>query len=281
LYLAAKDGGHDPIMFDDPGMPDEGVAFVHMHHHPGVRTAHKRMMQKLSLRGELLLIPGMRSAELFDDKMAQARHLSRWMPRTHVFHTPHSARSFIESGNCFPFYSKAVEGTNSHNVRLVETYDAAKLEIKFAFSDRGLKARYGQKQIGYLLWQEVIPNNEYDLRVVSIGRKRMVLRRYNDERRRAEPINYVDDEIASALAFSGRFFERESLPWAVADLVRDRENGRWYVLECSAHWAMEAFAACNFIDCDVVTDQTGVDVWKVLLKEIELGRMGELHEAAA
>lgn len=279
VLMAATKRGHDAIMFDDPNIPDEGVAFVHMHHHPGVRTLHKRMMERLALRGDLLLIPNTRSAALFDDKVEQARHFSRWMPKTHIFQTPYSAREFIERGDCFPFYSKAREGVNGYNVRLIESYGEAKLEAKYAFSDRGIRARYSQKQIGYVLWQEAIEGFDGDLRIMGVGRKRLALRRYADGR--TEPMNDMTVQLASALAFAGRFLERENMPWGLVDLVRDRETNRWYMLESSVSWNMESFLGCRIIDSETVTDQTGADIWDAMVVELELGRMGELHSEAA
>ena len=280
LYLAAREAKHDPIMFDDPNIPDEGMAFYHMHHHPMVRKLHKRAMQKLSLQRDLLLIPGLRSAELFDDKVEQARHFAKWMPRTRLFFSPSVARTYIEVDNPFPFYSKAAEGTSGYNVRKVESYEAAKLEIKFAFSDRGLKARYGQKQIGYLMWQEAVPNDGYTFRVFGIGRKRLVLKRYEDDRK-AEPVNHVNDEVAAVLAFADRFFEREGMVWGAVDIIRDNVTGRFYVLETTVGWAMESIAHCRFIDCETVTGQGTADIWKVLMVELANGRLGDFVSHAA
>lgn len=279
LFLAARNAGHAPILFDDPMQPDEGVAFVHMHHHPIIRNEHKRMMQKLSLQPGLMLLPGLRGAEFYDDKIQQARHLAKWMPRTRVFHSPSIARSYLETQNPFPFYSKAAEGTNSYNIRYHTEYEAAKEEIRVAFSDRGVKCRYGHKQIGYLMWQEAIPHEGYSYRIVGVGKSRLVLKRY--ETGKNEAINYVNEEIASALALADKFFEREGLPWCAVDIIRHKETGRWYVLECSVGWPMESLANCKFIEGNEVMKERAEAIWATLIREIDKGNMGDFMSYAA
>jgi glutathione synthase/RimK-type ligase-like ATP-grasp enzyme len=273
LLDAAQKRGHDVHLFDDARVPDEGYVFMHMHHHPQVRLIHKRIVSIMALNPRLTLIPDYRSAMLYDDKIEQARQLSRWMPRTHVFYTPNSAKRFLDKQPSFPFISKASEGASSHNVRFIKTFDDARLEIKHAFSDLGIKLRYSQVQRGYLLWQEFIAGNRGDVRVIAIGSKRLMLRRENRDNvpfasgsGRLTPITKLDYELEQALAVSNQFFAQEDQKWCGIDLVKD-ESGRWYVLETTVSWAPHGYYECQFIG----TNMMGTQIWPVLLDEIEAG----------
>lgn len=292
LVEAAGKRGYDARLFDEPRAADEGIVFWHMHHHPNVRQVHKRAMALMTMNPRLLLIPDYRSSILFDDKLEQARQLARWTPRTNVFYTPKAAREWLENAE-YPFMSKSAEGASSHNVRLVENYKAAHEEIKYAFSDRGIRCRYALAQRGYLLWQQFIPDNAYDLRVIAVGNKRLVLRRFNREgvpmasgSGKLEPIKVLDAEAASALAWSNSFFTHERMPWCGIDLVSspnrfDETCKQWHVLECTVSWTMTGYNDCSFFNHDAREGdkgigRTGAQVWEVLLDELEAGRMGEL-----
>lgn len=285
LLEAARKRGHEALMFDMATQPDYGVAFMHMHHHATIRAMHKRIMQRLSLNGELTLIPNYRSAELYDDKLAQARHLSRWMPKTMVFHGPGWAREYLAREGALPVMSKTSEGAGSHNVRFLQTMDEADLEIRQAFSDKGIRCRYGQRQIGYLMWQQFIPNNDSDLRIISVGRKRLVLRRFNRSDRpmasgsgKLQPIVKMDDTIASALQVADAFFASEVMPWCGIDMVFDHEKRRWFILECTVGWTMSGYKDCLFFEGHKTIGKTGADIWEVLVGEVEAGVFGKVYE---
>jgi glutathione synthase/RimK-type ligase-like ATP-grasp enzyme len=281
LAQAAQARGHDAHLFDDPQVPDNGYVFVHMHHHPAVRTFHKRMMELMSVNPDLIMIPDYRSARLYDDKMAQARELKRWMPRTRLFYTPNSAR-FALPNIPLPFVSKTAEGASAHNVRLVSTYDEARLEIKRAFSDLGIKCHYEQAQHGYLLWQDFIPGNAGDVRIIAIGSKRLLLRRGNRRDRamasgsgNLKPIQNLNDTgLLAALDAANEFFAAEGFKWCGVDLVHDA-SGKWFILEMTSSWTLHGYYECNFIDCSGSTpklmDERGDQVWPILLQELEAG----------
>jgi hypothetical protein len=253
-----------------------------MHHHPAVRMLHKRVMSILSMNPDLTLIPDYRASVLYDDKLEQARQLARWMPRTRVFYTPGASRRFLDTHPSLPFMSKALDGASSHNVRLVDTYDAARLEIKQAFSDLGIKCRYGSQQRGYLLWQDFVADNSGDLRIVAVGRKRLLLRRSGRLDRSLaprtsslQPIRDLDDpEILAVLSEANRFLEAESFKWCGVDLVKDHQSGRWLILEVTVSWTLSGYSECAFIDCSgapEIMPAMGTDIWGILLDEMEAG----------
>jgi hypothetical protein len=277
LLAEALKRGHDAHLFDDPRQPDQGYVFMHMHHHPQVRLLHKRCMAIMAMNPELVLVPEYRSSVLYDDKVEQARQLARWMPRTNVFYTPNAAKRWLEKNPAMPFMSKSSEGASSHNVRLVRTPDEARLEIKHAFSDLGIKCRYGQTQRGYLLWQDFIPGNAGDIRILAIGKKRLVLRRGNrDDRPMASGSGKLismtsamlakDSEAEQALAVANMFFAQENMNWCGIDMVKDAQ-GKWYILETTVGWTLNGYYDCEFIG----TQLKGDKVWSVFLDEIEAG----------
>lgn len=282
LFKVARDRGHDARMFEGALEPDEGYVFVHMHHHPQLRKDHKELMEHLSLNPNLVLIPDYRSSVIYDDKLEQARQLSRWMPMTRAFFSPSAAKSYLRSGAVrYPFISKSSEGASSHNVRLIQEPAQAFEEVKQAFSDRGIKMHYELAQRGYVLWQEFVPDNASDIRVIGVGEKRIVLRRHNRADRpmasgsgNLEPITALDPNIISALSFADYFFKHERFDWCGIDLVRDAK--RWYVLETTVGWNMGGYVRCSVWKNGhgewVNTNRIGGDIWEVLIDELEAGK---------
>lgn len=277
LFNAAQARGYDVHMFNDFRQPDDGYVFVHMHHHPQTREMHKRGMAEMSLNPNLILVPDYRSSVLYDDKAEQAKQLSKWMPRTRLYTSPGAARAYLEQAPTLPFMSKSKEGASSHNVRFIQTLDEAKKEIKYAFSDLGIKLRYNQFQRGYVMWQEFIPNNPGDIRIIAIGQQRLLLRRRNRKDRPMasgsgdlQPITKLDAELEQALLAANVFFSEEKFPWCGIDLVKDA-RGKWYVLETTVGWTLNGYYECAFFRGLKATGQMGNAVWNVFLDELEAG----------
>jgi hypothetical protein len=283
LATAAQAGGLDAHLFEEPREPHDGYVFMHMHHHPQTRLAHKRMMSLMSYEPSLTLIPSYRASVLFDDKLEQARQFSNWLPRTRVFYTPGSAYRWLQQPDIYPFLSKSMEGTNSYNVRLIENFDQAKLEVRQSFSDVGVKTKYGQTQRGYLLWQDIVPDSDgMDMRVLAIGSKRLIIKRHARGKTLlsvsaiAEPIIALNDEILSCLATANRFFFNENLRWGTADFVYNRTAKQWVFLEYSVNSVIHSFFECSMIDCSRETptldgNKCGKDIWDTLVNEIKTG----------
>lgn len=279
LAQVAQARGHDAHLFDDPRKPDFGHVFMHMHHHPSVRILHKRVMAIMAMNPELTLIPDYQSSVFYDDKLEQARRFARWMPRTHVYYTPGAARRAIDAGAItLPFMSKGSEGASSHNVRLVSTVDDARLEIRHAFSDVGIKCRHGQTQRGYLLWQDFVADNHCDVRVLAVGTKRCVIRRANKGTNGAgdvTPVVELTPDIESALTQANLFFDAEQIKWACIDLVQCKQTKRWLILETSVAWTMHGYYESRFFDVQGnAQDHKGNQVWDVLVSELENGVWG-------
>lgn len=278
LAQVAASRGHDAHLFDEPRKPDHGFVFMHMHYHPQVRMLHKRVMQVMSMNPALTLIPNYRSSVLYDDKAEQARQLAKYMPRTHIYWTPNAARNALEKME-FPFVSKSAEGSSSANVRFVQTPEEARQEIKMAFSDIGIKCRYGQTQRGYLMWQRYVPDNAGDVRVLRIGDQRLMVQRKNRGDKPVAngnditPINDLGtDDLRNAFDTANRFFEAEQMQWAGVDMVMDHKTKQWFILETTVGWTMHSYADCVFFTRDgEPTDNKGSAIWEVLCGQMEQG----------
>ena len=274
LAQAAASRGHDAHLFEDPRQPDQGFAFMHMHYHPQVRELHKRCMAVMAVNPAITLVPSYRMSVLYDDKAEQARQLSRWMPRTHIFWTPNGARNWLEKAGKYPFVSKAKEGSN---VRLVETADAANQEVRMTFSDIGLKLRYGMVQRGYLLWQDFV-ESQCDYRILAIGSKRLMVKRDNkrpvtkESSRTITPVtDLTDKETELALAHADQFFDAEGIRWGAVDVMYDKVAGMFRVIETTVCWKMHLYEGARFITSGRMTDRTGADIWNVIVDEMEQG----------
>lgn len=269
-------------VFNDARQPDTGFVMWHMHHHPSVRHVHKRAMQHMSMNPKLTLWPSYQTSILFDDKLEQARQLARFMPPTQAFFTPKTARNYLDNVT-YPFVSKALDGVSSANVRIIEGYKQASEEIKYAFSDRGIRCRNSQAQRGYLLWQEMIPDCDYDIRVMVVGGQRLMLKRFNKALDasgvRTEPcapehFRVLDPVLMGALKAAEPVIQACHMNLGLMDFLYDEKQGRYYLLEVTASWSMHGFNDCYFVNAvgEVVTQKDqpvkGQRLWEVVASEM-------------
>lgn len=277
VAAASKRKGFKASLFDQVHEVQRGdVVFFHMHHHPEVRDRHKRMMEELYAKGAKL-IPDIGQARLYDDKVAQARAYSKWMPETVVLTSPNDAHIVLRNA-VYPFISKASEGASSHNVRLIKSEAEALQEVEQVFAaGPGIKLRYAKRQRGYLLWQRFIPDNPFDVRVIAIGKERLILKRFNRDDRpmasgsgKLEAVTSLTDGfIRSALHFADSFFEAEGTKWCGIDLVYDHVLSKWRLLESTVGWTLTGYFDCKFFP----DGRKGYDVWEVTLDELERGNL--------
>lgn len=272
LAALAETRGHDVRLFAEAHEPDDGAAFVHMHHHPETRDYDKELMAALAARDGLHLCPSPRSAALYDDKAEQFRQIGRWMPKTLLL-TNSSEVAHAIAQLRIPLISKTAEGAGSNNVRLIETVAEAAAEAEAAFVGRGIPCRYGQRQRGYLLWQEFLLGNAFDFRVIAIGRERLILRRGNREDRPMAsgsgfemPVTWPDAEASDVLDFANRFFAEEGFSWCGIDVLRDHRRGCWTICEMTAGWPLGKMHEHVF-----VSGRPGGEYWPMVLDEIEAG----------
>ena len=266
---------------DDILLPSEplGYAFLRIDQTAAQQEKDKDLAVVLNSRG-FTLIPDIDVCLTYEDKLAQAERYAQWMPKTLVLRDEASAINAIEYGVFdYPFISKSRTGSASKNVRMILNKEQALREIDAAFH-AGLSAphRLGEiTQHGYLIWQEFLPGNAYDYRVVVTGTRHMILQRHNKPGTvfaSGSGINNpveLTDEVISALAFAELFFSKNNMKWGGIDIVQDHSvDGpfrKWRVLETTLGWSQSAYAKCKYYG----TGLHGADIWKVLCNEIEEG----------
>jgi glutathione synthase/RimK-type ligase-like ATP-grasp enzyme len=116
--------------------------------------------------------PSSAHARLYEDKCLEA-HISKAtgipFAKTFVSHDKVDAFHIIENLK-FPFVSKIVPSSGSQGVELVHDINQAREIIKQVFSISGRKTHLiSYRQKDFIYFQEYIPNDGYDYRVIVVG----------------------------------------------------------------------------------------------------------------
>lgn len=244
-------------------------------------TKGKRIAAQLEGRG-CNLIPDLTTCKTYEDKMAQTRLYSDWMPETHIILHPASMARLLDDSVDklgLPFISKGNIASASANVRLIHTRAAAIEEYEKVFNRDGIPLRAGGrdlKQKGYLIWQKFLAGNDCDYRVCINGEYLNILKRYirtPDEpfasgSGKTEPVNRLGRKEYSLLAWSERFFHQHKLTWGGIDVVWDHELEHWSILETTLGWAFDAYKDCVYFNALEPTEYTGRDMFKVICEGI-------------
>jgi glutathione synthase/RimK-type ligase-like ATP-grasp enzyme len=223
----------------------------------------------------------------FDDKVGQKYLLEAIdapLVPSYVFYNKKDARKWIESTS-FPKVFKLRGGSGSSNVQLVENKHKAKKLIKKAFGKgfsqfdkfNHLKFRYknfksgkesfvgvlkgivrlfiGNKysnmvprEKGYVYFQDFIPNNKFDIRVIVVGEKAFALKRLvrkNDFRASGSGnIVYNKSEIDErCIQISFNVNEKLKCQSIAFDYVFD-ENNNPLIVEISYGFDVKAYDPC-------------------------------------
>lgn len=265
LKEAGEAKGHTVRLFDDFKQPDNGHVFIHMHNHPSVRHHHRRLVQHFATNPLLHVVPGYREAMLYDNKIDQLCNFVQYMPPTKVLRTPSVAREYLDSMPPLPMISKSSEGGG---VRMLRTYDDCKREIKLAFSDLGIKSKYGSRAHGYLYWQQYLGDPEHVIRVACIGSNTIMLKRGRriEMSRRIKPVVEQDDETFSAGQFAREFFHTHGFKFGAVDLLRSGDT--WYLIKFTTTWSLISFAESRFAD-----GRSGAEMPAVIIDEMVAGTL--------
>lgn len=237
------------------------------------------------------VFPDRHSRWHFDDKISQVwlfRSLGIPAPQSWVFFDHKSAREFVR-GARFPLVFKLAAGAGSENVKLVAAAsDASKLVDRmfgagmtvyplgprlrkgirknrpgsFSISDIprltraawnlvGSSMSRANRDRGYVLFQEFVPDNDCDYRVTVIGNRAFVFRRRvrdNDFRASGSGrIFYPDaadtDPLLVRLAFAAQ--EKLKGDCIAMDFVYDKRDGLYKLLEVSSGFIPEAVRSCK------------------------------------
>lgn len=221
-----------------------------------VRTINYGPWKSISLgklaelhRRKVPSVPGYADSLVYDDKRPQVRLLAPWSPATRLITDP---RDVDPSAMTFPFVSKSAEGSASKNVRLIRSEVEARAEADAVFGS-GLTVSQGS-QIGYLIWQDFVPGNDRDVRVVVNGSRLYGLYRGNRDNvpfasgsGRLTSIASLDDvETLAAFEIADEIAEAIESRWCCFDFVF--QLGQPLVLEVSFSWSERAYTDCVVFD---------------------------------
>lgn len=265
-------------------------------HHEDYRDAlfAKQLLFAVELSGKKVF-PDIRTCWHFDDKVAQKYLLESidapFVP-SYVFYNKTDALKWIKSAT-FPKVFKLRGGGASRNVKLVDTRRYAERLVNIAFgrgfsqSDRigYLKEKWRQyvdlkkdfsvvikafgrlfipnefnrmyhKEKGYVFFQDFIPNNQFDIRVIVIDKKAFALKRMvrkNDFRAsgsgviRYEKDNFSDEIIRLAFKLADQL-QSDSTAF---DFVLNK-NSSPLLVEISYGFSIDAYDYCvGYWDTDL------------------------------
>lgn len=258
----------------------------HSHSTPKDILFAKQLLFSLEQAG-ITVFPNFNTAWHFDDKVGQKYLLEAIdapLVPSYVFYTKHEALQWIEKTK-FPKVFKLRGGSGSKNVRLVRSKSQAGKLIAKAFSKgfkqyepwSNLKERWRQyknkntnlydvfkgilrfykepefsKTIGYergyIYFQDFIPNNDADIRVIVIGKRAFALKRMvrkGDFRASGSGDMKFEkeqfDERCIDIAF--KISQKLNAQCLAYDFVFDKLNNP-LIVEISFGFAVEAYDAC-------------------------------------
>lgn len=268
-------------------MEDCDALMWHHHHHNFLDvTAAKRILFSLQQSG-IMVFPDFNTNWHFDDKVGQKYLLEAIgapMVPSYVFYSKLDALDWVKDAT-FPKVFKLTRGAGSSNVRLIKTRTQARRLTKKAFGagfrqfDKygylkdsfkkyssgvvGLKSVFGAfaklfitteysrklgREKGYIYFQDFIPNNDSDFRIIIInkkafGLKRMVLKgdfRASGSGNFYHDINLFDENL---LKLSFNIAEKLKMQSCAFDFVYDRNNNP-LIVEISYGFSPAGYEAC-------------------------------------
>lgn len=263
-------------------------ALMWHHHHANYKDVlfAKQLLNSVSQSGKQVF-PDYNTAWHFDDKVGQKYLLEAIdapLVQSYVFYTKKEALNWIES-TTFPKVFKLRGGAGASNVKLVRTKSEAVSLVNKAFG-RGFSkfdkfgylkeeirkvkerkesflgvfkgiarlfistefAKMQGREKGYIYFQEFIPNNTFDIRVIVVGDKAFALKRMtrkNDFRASGSGhILYEKKEIDERcikIAFdTNKKLNSQSIAY---DFVFDKQN-KLLIIEISYGYDVHAYDEC-------------------------------------
>ncbi|MBT2133568.1 hypothetical protein KK137_04390 [Croceibacterium sp. LX-88] len=246
----------------------------------------RQLIASVEARG-VLVFPSTATCWHYDDKVGQKYLLdSIGAPAvpSHVFYDRDRALSWLQQA-AFPLVWKLRGGAGSQNVRLVRNFDAAQAIVRRSFGrgwrssrfhalrekiwhfrrqpglnnfsniGRGLARvivpheihRQQQAERNYVYFQDFVPENDHDIRVIVIGERAIAIKRMiRDGDFRASGsglILHAKGEIPEeCLRIAFDVTEKIDSQCCAFDFVRD--GSRWSIIEISY-----AFSLAGYVDC--------------------------------
>ncbi|GJL50518.1 ATP-grasp domain-containing protein [Candidatus Nitrospira salsa] len=285
------------------------------------RELGKRMMSALYHTGNLITFPNWRTCWFFEDKISQRYLLEARgipTPKTWVFWRRQDAIDFLGHSK-YPIVLKLAFGICSDNVCLLRNFEDGEYWVSKLFKEgvaslkipnprpllreiaaRGrdaAKALLGMDarsyslppdiQRGCVLFQEFIPGNDHDLRIVVIGYRAFAFRRMNrpgDFRASGsglidwnpQEINEASIHLALSIAkklgqqvITFDIVHRNHEPYVV-EVSYYYEA--WTVFECPGHWTLKEHTSTNTLQWIEGKTKPEDAIFIDLLNEIEENR---------
>lgn len=289
-------------------------AFMWHHHHASFSDTlfAKQLLFSLEQAGKIVF-PNFRTGWHFDDKLGQKylfEALGVRAAKSWVFYDKKSAYEWIETTD-FPKVFKLRGGAGSANVMLAHNAREAKSFVKRAFG-RGFAqfrgcdyvrdrykaykakkitlkalirscgrliiptkyARMHAPEKGYAYFQEFIPNNGFDLRVIVIGNKAFAIQRKirkGDFRASGSGLISYNKELFSRELIKTAFSinERVRSQNLVLDFVQHKQTGQLYAVEVSYGYSAAGYAPCpGYWTKDLEWHEGPVDSLGWILEEV-------------
>jgi len=265
-------------------VPDEEdvAVFVHMSHYPIARREYdKQMMEDLAKKSKIHLIPNRLEGQLYDNKILQYQTFDGWMPKTY-YETSYEKAKKLAKTIKYPFVSKASEGAGSSNIRFIQNREQALAEARKAFSDDGIILWIKNRQKGYVLWQEYLPQVKgNDWRIVLIAKKyAMIKERFIKDKNhpfasgsdKFRTVFSLNDDLRLLLNHTYAFANEFDLTLVCVDIIYDAD-GKPIILENSNGWGMYAYRDCPWFEKNLSnywpkTKYVGDDMFEIVVKAI-------------
>lgn len=192
-----------------------------------------------------MTLPTKESLWFYEDKVREQWLFEYYrLPRikTFISHSKDESMSFINSTN-YPIVLKDRTCSSSEGVMLVKNkYQAKKLCEKIFSDGRRIFEPY-IKQKGYVLFQEFVPNEGFDLRIVIVGNSYFGYFRYPKEKDfRASGSGIVRKEAIPMDVLQLAKHTKNCFPKSymlAVDFLQDSRDKKYYIIETSIFISIE------------------------------------------
>lgn len=193
-----------------------------------------------------LILPKAESLWFYEDKIRQAwlyEYYNLPFIKTFITHDKREALTYVENSN-YPIVSKDKTSSSANGVRLINNKIEAKKHVIEIFT-KGLKLPETYiKQKNYVIFQEKVPNEGFDLRVIIIGNYYLGYYRYpNKGDFRASGSGVVEKkEIPKEVLLLAKKV-KNVLPdtnMLAVDFLQDSRDMKYYIIETSLFISVES-----------------------------------------
>jgi len=268
-------------------LKDCNVLLWHHHHTSAKDVLFAKQLLFAFQQAGMKVFPDFNTGWHFDDKVGQKYLLEAIeapIPKSWVFYDRDEAMNWAKKTH-FPKVFKLRGGAGSTNVKLVKNFQSAQKMIKRAFgkgfasydrwndlNEQYLRLKQGRlkaidllksirrffvstryartvgPQRGYIYFQEFIPNNKFDIRVITIGEKAFAIKRMvrpNDFRASGGGTILFDKDLIDERCVETSFTTSEKLKakCVAYDFVFDQENNP-LIVEINYGFAHKPYRNC-------------------------------------